>query len=206
MIMVKCVIFDVDGTLINTERAILLSLQQTVKEMTGKEHPLGDLTFAFGIPGKKALAALEVPDVDQAMSRWVERSYDYASDVQLFDGIEETLSTLKEKGRMAGIVTSQAKRELGILLDHFHIQPYFDHVITFDDTEKHKPDPDPLFAFLKKANLSAKDTIYIGDTPYDQLSAKSAGIPFGLALWGAKTTIPNADYVFNRPQELLDLF
>lgn len=203
--MLKYIIFDVDGTLINTEKAILLSLQKTIKAETGRHMPLEDLTFTFGIPGKTALQMLEVPDVDAAMARWIQFTYDFAGDVTLFAGIEDTLRVLKEKNMNIGIVTSQARTELEELLKHFNIRNYFDLLISASDTEKHKPDPEPIEAFLQKAGIAANEAVYIGDTHYDQQSAGGAGVPFGLALWGAKDKNIETSHQLSHPKEILNL-
>ena len=203
--MLKCVIFDVDGTLINTEKAILLSLQQTMVEKTGQNLSLEDLAFTFGIPGKVALQKLEVPDVDDAMARWVELSYDYAGEAMVFEGIVDTLKVLNEKGIKTGIVTSQARSDLEELLKYFNIREYFDILISASDTEKHKPDPEPILAFLQRAELQAGEAVYIGDTRYDQQSAFGADVSFGLALWGTKNPEMEASYKFNHPNEILTI-
>jgi HAD superfamily hydrolase (TIGR01549 family) len=201
--VVKCIIFDVDGTLINTEQAILLSLQKTIKEETGRELSLDDLAFTFGIPGKVALEKLEVPDVDAAMARWVKNSYEFAGDVKVFSGIENALKDLGNKGITIGIVTSQARNELEEILKHFGIRDYFDLLVSASDTEKHKPDPEPLLTFLEKAGIDAKNAFYIGDTIYDQQCASGAGVAFALALWGTKDVNMEADIKLESPKDIL---
>lgn len=200
------IIFDVDGTLINTEKAILHSLQKTVKEETGRELSLDELAFAFGIPGHEALRVLEVPDINRAMKKWVAHMYDWADQIEMFPGIPETLEQLKKSGMKLGIVTSLARKDLLDILDHFHLTGLFDGIITASDTEKHKPDPEPLLAFLRQAGIAATEALYVGDTLYDQQCAEGAAVDFALAGWGAKhPDAIDAKRKLQRPGEILAL-
>ena len=203
--MIKCIIFDVDGTLINTEKAILLSLQKTVKEVAGRSVSLEDLLFTFGIPGRVALERLEVPDVEVALKIWIQYSYDFADKVSVFSGVNETLLALQDKGLKIGIVTSQGKHEAEEILKYYSLRNHFDILVSASDTKKHKPDPEPLNVFLQKANLNAEHVIYIGDTIYDQQCARGAGVAFALALWGAKNPNIETSYKLNHPNEILAL-
>ena len=90
--------------------------------------------------------------------------------------------------------------------DPLGLSSYFEEMITADDTTKHKPHPEPLLSCMERLNAPPSKTIYIGDSIYDMQSAKAAGIKFGLALWGAKTTekFDSADYIFKQPIDIID--
>ncbi len=187
IVMIQSVIFDVDGTLIDTEFTVKKSLQKLLQERTGKNYSWEELDFILGIPGHITLARFGISDVEQAGRQWNEYMVEFKNRVKVYDGIEETLQQLKAAQITVGLVTSKTRTELNDDFVHFGLMPYFDFYINASDTERHKPFPDPLLKFLEISGITAEQAIYVGDTLYDQQAAAAANIRFGLALWGTKT-------------------
>ncbi len=201
----KHIIFDIDGTLIDTEEAILQSLQDTVREMLHKDIGRHELKFALGIPGSVALRKLGITDTERANDRWNEHLLKYRSRIRLFDGIPELLSSLNMNGYKLGIVTSKTRNEYTAdFAAPFALSDYFGTVICVEDAPRPKPFPEPLLAYLNVSDINAGDAVYIGDTVYDSQCAKNAGLDFGLAAWrnAAAQGIP-ADYIFKSPVDVL---
>lgn len=200
------VIFDVDGTILDTERAILKSLQQVLRE-EGHEYPLDDLRFALGIPGKETLRRLNVSEIERVHPKWSQAVLQFSHEVDVFKDLREVIQTLVEKPVRTGIVTSKTKQELIDEFEPFELSSFFEHTICADDTEKHKPHPEPLLACLDGLNAPTNEAIYIGDSIYDMQCANQAGVKFALALWGAKQTegFESADYVLREPNDILSL-
>ena len=202
----KHIIFDVDGTLLDTEFAVLHSLQDTVMQYSHISIPIDKLCFALGIPGKVALERLGIEDTIGANEYWNEMMQKYHKSIGLFDGINDTLSALRDKGYRLGIITSKTKSEFEMDFVPHGISHYFDSIICVDDSPKPKPYPDPILTYLNRNQILASEAIYIGDTEYDSLCAHSAGVDFGLAGWGnpaCKDIV--SDYVFGTPAELQDI-
>lgn len=107
----KQIVFDVDGTLIDTEYAILHSLQDTIEHMTGTKVLSENLSFALGIPGKDALYRLGITDSTAALSLWDTYMKKYMDAVSVFDGIIVLFKQLADLGYGLGIVTSETKDE-----------------------------------------------------------------------------------------------
>ena len=204
--MNRYIIFDVDGTILDTEKAVLKSLKKVLEE-ENIYYEMDDLKFALGIPGKETLKKIGITDIERVHPKWSKKVLDYSNEVVVFENLKEIIIQLVEMSITTGIVTSKTKQELIDEFDPFELGSYFKAVICADDTKKHKPNPDPLLLCLQKLNASNQEAVYIGDSIYDLQCAHRAGVKFALAFWGAKKTegFEAADYVLRRPEDILTL-
>lgn len=204
--MYNYIIFDIDGTLLDTEIAGLSSLQKLLLEEANKKYSFEELSFALGIPGEVALKKLGITNLLKANEKWARYFKEYFDTVKVFDDIKDTLVKLNEMGISTGIVTSKTKEEFENDFVPFGLTDYFKLVVCADDTEKHKPNPDPILKFIELSDIDKSKAIYIGDTKYDMDCATGAGIDFALALWGAKSSTGiNASYIFENPKQILEI-
>ncbi|MBC2460419.1 HAD family hydrolase [Clostridium beijerinckii] len=204
--MYNCIIFDIDGTLLDTEIAVLSSLQKLVFEELNENLSFDELRFALGIPGEVALNRLGITNILDCNVKWNKYLKEYFHNVKVFDDIKDTLIKLNEIGILTGIVTSKTKEEFLNDFVPFELNNYFKLVVCADDTEEHKPNPEPILKFIELSGANKSKTIYIGDTKYDMDCAFGAGIDFALALWGAKSSIGiNANYILENPKQVLKL-
>lgn len=199
-------IFDIDGTLINTEQAVLGSLQKLLRNNYHREMQQQDLAFVLGIPGAVSLRQLGIGNVEHASRCWNDLMREYQHTVHVFQGIEPLLADLREQSVTMGVVTSKTNQEFLDDFVPFGLVRDLPHVVCADDTTQHKPNPEPLLKFLEISGAQAETSIYIGDTIYDYECARDAGVDFGLALWGCKQpdAIP-AKYKFEHPQDIFTL-
>lgn len=204
--MIKCVVFDVDGTLIDTGEAIISSLQKVLEEDLGQAYPEDALSFAFGIPGAVTLKRLGVNDIESSLAKWIKYLDDFSDSMKIFDGIDNCLKRIKELNIKTGIVTSKTKEEFESNFIPFGLIDYFDYVVCADDTTKHKPHPEPILKLLNISGNNPEDIVYIGDTEYDKKCAEGAGVKFGLALWGAKSPEGiDPTYLLHSPEDIMDI-
>ncbi|HBE84983.1 MAG TPA: phosphoglycolate phosphatase [Lachnoclostridium sp.] len=203
----KHIVFDIDGTLIDTEYAVLHSLQDTLITAAGINKEINELTFALGIPGKNALKILNIPErsFSLILGNWEKCMSNYSNTICVFQGISELLDTLVQYGYELGIVTSKTREEFKQDFEPFDISKYFTTIICADDTTEHKPDPDPLFKYMEVSNANNNELIYIGDSIYDWECAKSARVDFALAGWGSLSREIQADYYLEKPDDLLSI-
>lgn len=205
---INTILFDVDGTLINSDEAMMGSIQRMLKEELGRDYSFDDLRFTKGIPTTSTLAHFDFPKSEYPrLMQSVDNHIDELIDTEkLYPEIEEMLAELSQHVRL-GIITSKTDQEMANEFPQFGITDYFDLIVTASDTDKHKPDPAPLRYALDHLDEDVDNAIYIGDTKYDLQTAHSAGMRFALAGWGTELTpeLQQSDWVLDDPHALVDL-
>ena len=202
----KHIVFDIDGTLIDTEYAVLHSLKETIKELSERDIPCSELKFALGITGTDALKKLKIKDTSYALELWDRNMRNYNNTIKVFDGIIELLKELQSLDYEIGIVTSKTREEFIHDFCPFGISHYFKTIICADDTQKHKPSAEPLLKYMELSKTDNSKVLYIGDSKYDSKCAENAGIDFALAVWGSHNKRIKANYFLERPADLLTAF
>ena len=201
----KHIIFDLDGTLTDTELAILKTWQQTLREY-GYDFTLNALQSVLGITQDMALKKLNVKVDDDFDNRWLENYSLLGKDPQFFDGVQELLKRIKQSGRSVGLVTSRYKTELENYFSTLYLQDIFDCIVCADDTRLHKPHNEPIRKYMDTMQAVSNECIYIGDMVTDIMCANAANIDAGLALWNGKIIEHcNAQFYFSSTNELLRL-
>lgn len=208
----KLAVFDIDGTLIDTEKTGVLSLMRTISELMGKDMPYSEAYTYFGIPSAKVAGMLGYTGEEDFGERWEENFIALAHLISPFPGVMEMMAEVKRRGILTGIVTSRSRFELEydkMLAKMLHC---FDEVVCAEDTVRHKPSPDPLLECIRRVSrrsgclLSPADCLYLGDTEHDWKCACGAGCDFALADWKARGTAGiEAQYVFTDAQGVLDI-
>lgn len=201
----KHIVFDVDGTLVDTEYAVLHSLQDTLRILSGKEIPCAELEFALGITGIDALKILEIPNISHAIGLWEKILRNYIDANKIFEGIAELLENLRKLDYKMGIVTSRTREEFTHEFCRLGISQYFTTIVCADDTQEHKPNAAPLLKYVQLSEIDYGEVLYIGDSEYDSKCAENAGIDFALAVWGSHGRRIKADYFLERPADLLSV-
>lgn len=198
------IIFDIDGTLVDTYLTGLGSLQAVMEKMLHVKPSLKELEPYFGIPSFQAAKMIYPQDWKLFLEEWEEFYVQMHHYSHLFDGVVDMLSVLKRQGKKLGIVTSRAYDELQRDPIMNSIIDMFDVVVTSKDSSKYKPDPEPTLAFLSKAKASSEECLYVGDTIFDSKCALGAGVNFALVDWKgiAAEDIP-ATYRVHNTKEIL---
>ena len=204
--MYSHIVFDADGTLIDSENAALLSLRDVYIDLFQKDMPLDDFKFSFGLANEEVWKRLDVKCVGRADFLWQKYYAKYSGAITVFDGVREVLDELTGRKRVLGLVTSKPESEYIIDLVPLGITDYFDYIILAGDTVEHKPHPEPLLKFLEYSKSDPESALYIGDTAYDMQCAKNAGVDFALATWGLKQPPEiEADYYLKHPRDIIKL-
>jgi len=205
--MYELIIFDIDGTMIDTQDAVKKSYRYAVKEELGRDLADDEILRIFGIPTLQALEALGVKDTERASGKFFESLFKYYREgMPVYKGIKEVLEELDRRGVTCGIVTSRNRGEVSNDASLGKMLKYFRYVITAEDTSKHKPDAEPVLKLLEVSGADPSGVIYIGDTYFDYLCAKNASVKFALAVWGAESSNGmEPDYVLGKPSDLLKI-
>lgn len=210
---VNTVLFDFDGTLVNTNDVIIASWQHTYMHYLGREEALEKITACFGEPLLLTMER-EFPGVDPEESAEVYRRYQQENAdglVKIFPGIRELLEALKEAGYRMAIVTSRTRESALRYMNMFGIAPYFEDMITCDDTDIHKPNPEPILLCLGKLSIEPGEALMVGDSPFDIKCANNAGVKSVLVDWritgGGQTLVEDAreDFTIAEPGGLMEI-
>lgn len=183
---IPVVLFDLDGTLIDSGPMILASMKHAAKTVLGRDLPEEVLGAAVGGPGLVAqMRALDPDRVDDLVATYRRYNEPLHEELEAFWEVVEVLPRLRAEGRRLGIVTAKRRETVQLAFDRLPgLESNFEVVIGSEDTERHKPDPDPILEALARLDTAPEDAAYIGDSPFDVRAAKAAGVHAVAVAWG----------------------
>lgn len=204
----KYVLFDLDGTLIDTNRLIIDSFKYTYMTCLGLDVSEQEILKYFGEPLLVTLKRYSEEKSEELFKTFIEYNESrHDSTVTIFEGVQALLADLKEQGYILALVTSKRRKVAQMGLDLFDIKKYFDAFIALEDTELHKPNPAPVIKALELLNAHPSEAIMVGDSVFDIHSAHGAGVKAVLVKWSAAHGFQgddaSADYVVHDTEELL---
>lgn len=200
----KSFIFDIDGTLLDTEAMYMRALQE-VLDQQGDHRPYAELATTFGIPSYDALVKLGVKNIDQIQPLWDEATRKYFDTVAVYPGVRTALQQLKDQGAQLAIMTSKVRAEYERDVVKRGLADYFSQVVVADDVAQGKPAPDGILLAMHRLAATPQETIYVGDTIYDLQAAHAGKMTFGLAAWNGRHPDLQPDVTFNTPADMLTL-
>ncbi len=206
----EAVLFDLDGTLIDTVELILTSFRHATRVVLGESLPDEVMMAGVGMPLRRQMHEFSPERADELLRVYREHNAE-AHDrmVREYPGTEAVLEELRRRGMPMGVVTSKGTPMTLRGLRLFGLERFFGVVVTADDVELHKPDPYPLRHAAELLGVGIGRTAYIGDSPHDMEAAKAAGAVSIAALWGAfaaeSVLGPGPDFAIDSLGELLPL-
>jgi pyrophosphatase PpaX len=205
------VLFDLDGTVIDSGAIILASMRHAVKEVLGTAPPDEELMAAVGGPGLEAQMHALAPDhVDELVTVYREHNEPLHEGLVCCAGMDDLLVRLKDEGRRLGIVTAKRRVTVELAFARVPLGHLFETIVGGDETERHKPDPEPLLLALDRLGARPEDTAYVGDAPFDVRAAKAARIHAVAVTWGGihareRLEREEPDAIVDTAEELLDV-
>ncbi|MBO7574183.1 MAG: HAD family hydrolase [Bacilli bacterium] len=207
----KAILFDLDGTLCDTDEMIVQTMRAIYLDYKPRKiRTRGELYYFSGPPIRETLKN-EFPDYDPEMMHEVFKRVSkgfYPSTVKAFEGEIEVLKTLKEKGYLLGVVTNKGLPLTKYSLELCHIESFFDVIISADDVAIPKPDPSGVLKAMEFLNIKNKgDVLYVGDNDIDYFTAENAGVDCMLVSWGPRVIkcIDQAKYEAKSYNEMRDI-
>jgi pyrophosphatase PpaX len=203
------VLFDLDGTVVDSGPIILASMRHATRTVLGREFSDDVLLQNVGGPGLEAqMEALGPGRTAELVRVYREHNEPLHATLEGFDGIEETLAALRARGHRLGIVTAKRRSTVELAFARLPLAHLFDTVVGGDETERHKPDPAPLRLALDRLGAPPAQAAYVGDSPYDMRAARAAGLYAVGVTWGGihdPAALSDADAIVEHAAELLDL-
>lgn len=204
------VLFDLDGTLVDSIELIVTAALNAFASRPGPSPSEAEIRNTIGRPLPTTFGPWLVDDNDLPFLISKYREYQLEHHDRLtsaYEGIVDAVASLDGAGCRMGIVTSKVGFMAQRALDHVGLAKYMRCLIASDSTTRHKPEPDPVFLALEQLNASAETAMFVGDSPYDMMAARAAGVRALGVAWGAFTAETlfeaGAERVLHRPVELV---
>lgn len=203
------ILFDLDGTLIQTPEIIINAFVNAIKDFYPEVILSKDeQTNVLGQTLDKAFINY-AKDSEELVKMIDKYRYYTSSDLNQITGykyLDIVLKSLKEKGYLLGIVTSKTNYVVYDNIKDLDIEKYFDCIITHNDTSIHKPNPEPILLALEKLNVESMRTIYIGDHENDIIAGRNALVQTGLMAYSYRleeALLESPNFVFKDLKEIL---
>ncbi len=210
MTKIKGILFDNDGTLVDTHDLILASMRYATTEVLGAPLPDEKLMEKVGQPLAVQAQAFTSDEALQREFLRVYREHNHAHHdeaVKAFPGIAATLEALCDRGQALGVVTSKLHALAEHGLEITGLAPFISCCIGADDCTSYKPDPQPVRLGLEALGLAPEECLYVGDSPFDMQAGKGAGCPVVAVTWGMfsvpELSAQHPDFIIDAPEELL---
>ncbi|MGH2935507.1 MAG: HAD family hydrolase [Gaiellaceae bacterium] len=179
------VLFDLDGTVVDSGGIILASMRHATREVLGLDYSDEELMVSVGGPGLEAqMAAFDPERVEELVSVYRAHNEPLHEELRCCTGMEDVLVRLHAEGRRLGVVTAKRRATVELAFAAVPVGHLLDTIVGGDETERHKPDPAPLLLAAERLGASPEETVYVGDSPFDVRAAKAAGMASIAVTWG----------------------
>ena len=180
------VLWDLDGTLIDSGAMILSSFRHATSTVLREDVPDERLLAAVsaGSSLHEQLGRFGDEHVDALVRAYREHNEPLHRDLASCPGLLELLPALRAEGRRLGIVTAKRRVTVSLAFDVLPLEPLFEVVVTAEDTDRHKPDPAPIRLALERLGAQPHEAAYVGDSPFDVRAARAAGVTAIAVGWG----------------------
>ncbi|MDQ3866896.1 MAG: HAD-IA family hydrolase [Actinomycetota bacterium] len=205
------VLFDLDGTLIDSGAMILASFRHATRTVLAREIPDEELVAAVGgATIHDQMRVFDVERVEDLVEAYRAHNTPLHEELEAFEGVDRVLASLRSEGRRLGVVTAKRRRTVDLAFRVLDLGRWFDTVVTAEDTARHKPDPEPVLLALDRLGGTPAAAAFVGDSPFDVAAGKAAGVFSVAVLWGGihpeeKLRGAGADVVVQSPEELLNV-
>lgn len=191
--MYKCLLFDLDGTLADTDLLIVEGFLHFFRKYKKEKVSLSTLASLSG-PSLKDSMKKYFPayNTDEMVQEFRDFTWPlYETYIEFFEGIKEVLEVLKDNKLKLGIITSKMKEATIKTLEVLGVDNYFDYIVCIEDVNNGKPDPEGINKALEYFNVSKCDTLFVGDAITDLLAANNANVDCCFVSWNLRGRLEN---------------
>ncbi|TRZ36984.1 pyrophosphatase PpaX [Niallia circulans] len=205
---INTLLFDLDGTLIDTNELIISSFLHTLEFYYPGKYQREDVIPFMGPTLMETFGGIDVHKAEEMVAKY--RAFNIANHdniVTIFEGVYDTIKALKENGYKIGIVTTKLSDVVNMGLRLTKLDEFFDVIVALDHVKNAKPDPEPVLMALEKLGSSPEEAIMVGDNSHDILAGKNAGTKTAGVAWTLKgrdfLASLEPDYLLNNMSDLL---
>ena len=212
---IKLIIFDFDGTIMDTKNTIIVAKQETLRQMELEVADEQTCANTIGMSAKIGFQKL-CPELSEDMiNLCVKRYREIFDEIKkvvppvLFPDMVETLNKLKKKGIVCTIATSRGRNSLIEFLESMGIMKYFSYILAAEDTAFLMPNAEPVKKTLVDLSYSCENTLVVGDMPFDIIMGKNAGVytcgvTYGVSDKNSLLEV-GADWIIDNISDLLEI-
>ncbi|WP_102344899.1 pyrophosphatase PpaX [Bacillus sp. Marseille-P3661] len=207
---VDTLLFDLDGTLIDTNNLIITSFVHTLEHYFPGQYTREDVLQFIGPTLYETFSTLNPEKAEEMMQ--VYRKFNHEKHDELvteFETVYDTIQYFHEKGYKLGIVTTKIRTTVEMGLRLTKLDQFFDVIVTLDDVKRAKPDPEPIQLAMKQLNAVPEHTIMVGDNHHDIEGGKNAGTYTAGVAWSAKgpeyLKSYNPDFMLEKMSDLIEI-
>jgi pyrophosphatase PpaX len=181
----QAVVFDLDGTVVDSVELIVVSFQHAIREVLGREVSREESIHWVGRPLREQMERFSPEKAEELVDVYREFNHrEHDRMLKLYDGILNLLDGLLKADVRLGLVTSKSRHTTQMAFDLTGIESYFDASVCCDESPSNKPDPDPILFCLDQLGAAPAGSAYVGDSPSDIQAAKAAGVTAIGVTWG----------------------
>jgi len=201
----KAIIYDIDGTLLDTLKMNMIPLLKILHEEGFKDFTYETVLKYASYPGRKVLDELGIVNIDEVYARWVQYVNEYEEGASIYPGIIDLLKQVESMDLIQAVVSAKTTNQYRIDVVSKGLDSFMKCRVLAEDTEKHKPDPEPLLKCCELLGLYSNEVCYVGDAYSDYLASIAAGVDFYYAKWNGLEDDRIKDVVeLNHPLELIE--
>ncbi|MGM0524050.1 MAG: pyrophosphatase PpaX [Bacillota bacterium] len=200
--MINTLLFDLDGTLIDTNALIIASFAHTLKKHTGKDYTKEEILPFIGPPLIESLTSVDATQAEAMMDTYREHNIgEHETYVKAYPTVVDTIKRLHELGYKMAIVTTKMTDTAKLGLEITGLAPYFDVVIGLNEVEHAKPHPEPVLKALDALGETPMHALMVGDNSHDIEAGQNAGTKTAGVAW----TIKGRDFLESfKPDYMLE--
>ncbi|QKE74187.1 pyrophosphatase PpaX [Arthrobacter citreus] len=207
---INTILFDLDGTLINTNELIIASFLHTLNKFYPDQYKREHVIPFMGPTLTESFSTVDEGRVDELISEYRRFNMEMHDEfVEEYETVYETIETLYRLGYKIGIVTTKARNVVEMGLSYGRLKQFFDIVVTIDDVQNAKPHPEPIQLALKKLNSIPEESLMVGDNYHDIEGGKNAGTKTAGVAWSLKgkefLATYKPDFMLEKMSEILSI-